>query len=74
VRRSLKNCEPLGEYHAEMGHAFGSDPWIAFIKDHEATDLSGQSIVFGSLALRGYYCFADIQIADNVNTRFLNRN
>jgi hypothetical protein len=67
VRRSLKGVELLTERHADYGHAFGSDPWISFIRDHAEADRSGQRIVFGSLALRGYYCFADISIAANVN-------
>jgi hypothetical protein len=68
VRRSLKNVDLLTERHGAYGHAFGSDPWISFIKDHGDADLSDKQIVFGSLALRGYYCFADIQIAPDVNT------
>ena len=67
VRRSLKGIELLTERHADYGHAFGSDPWISFIRDHGDADRSGQRIVFGSLALRGYYCFADVSIAANVN-------
>jgi hypothetical protein len=67
VRRSLKGVDLLKERHADYGHAFGSDPWISFIRDHAEVDRSGQRIVFGSLALRGYYCFADISIAADVN-------
>ena len=67
VRRSLKGIELLTERHAHYGHAFGSDPWISFIRDHADADRAGQRIVFGSLALRGYYCFADVGIAANVN-------
>jgi hypothetical protein len=67
VRRSLKGIELLSERHSDYGHAFGSDPWISFIRDHAESDKSGQRIVFGSLALRGYYCFADIFIAPNIN-------
>lgn len=69
VRRSLKGVELLSERHPTYGHAFGSDPWIAFIRDHEQTGLGGQQIVFGSLALRGYYCFAQIHIDADVNVR-----
>lgn len=67
VRRSLKGVELLTERHADYGHAFGSDPWISFIRDHAEADRSGQRIVFGSLALRGYYCFADVGIDAAVN-------
>lgn len=67
VRRSLKGVELLTERHADYGHAFGSDPWISFIRDHAEADRSGQRITFGSLALRGYYCFADVDIAAKVN-------
>lgn len=69
VRRSLKEVALLSDLHPEYGHAFGSDPWIAFINDHQQQNFAGQNIVFGSLALRGYYCFADVSVADNVNTR-----
>lgn len=69
VRRSLKGVDLLTEQHSIYGHAFGSDPWISFIRDHALTDLAGQQIVFGSLALRGYYCFADIHIDADVNVR-----
>jgi hypothetical protein len=69
VRRSLKGIELLNERHADYGHAFGSDPWISFIRDQSESDRSGQRIVFGSLALRGYYCFADIGIGPKVNVR-----
>jgi hypothetical protein len=68
VRRSLKGVELLSDLHHTYGHAFGSDPWISFIKEHEDVDLSDKRIVFGSLALRGYYCFADICIDADVNT------
>lgn len=68
VRRSLKDIELLTERHATYGHSFGSDPWISFIKDHQEMGLADRQILFGSLALRGYYCFADIHIANNVNT------
>jgi hypothetical protein len=67
VRRSLKDIELLNERHSDYGHAFGSDPWISFIRDHAEAGRSGQRIVFASLALRGYYCFADIFIAPDVN-------
>ena len=69
VRRSLNSVELLSEWHCDYGHAFGSDPWISFIRDHAQADLAGQRIVFGSLALRGYYCFADIHIDVDVNAR-----
>jgi hypothetical protein len=69
VRRALKGVELLTECHSAYGHAFGSDPWISFIRDHAQSDLAGQRIVFGSLALRGYYCFADIDIDADVNVR-----
>jgi len=69
MRRSLKGVELLKERHADYGHAFGSDPWISFIRDHAEADRSEQWIVFGSLALRGYYCFANIFIAADVNVR-----
>lgn len=67
VRRSLKDVELLAERHSVYGHAFGSDPWISFIRDHADADLAGRQIMFGSLALRGYYCFADIHIDERVN-------
>ncbi|WP_027669441.1 hypothetical protein [Rheinheimera baltica] len=69
VRRSLKDVALLSDGHAHYGHAFGSDPWIAFINDHQQQDFADQNIVFGSLALRGYYCFADVSVAVNVHTR-----
>jgi len=71
VRRSLKDVQVLTERHSEYGHAFGSDPWIAFIRDHAEQNFAGDQILFGSLALRGYYCFAHIDIASDVNTHHL---
>jgi hypothetical protein len=67
MRRAMKGVDLLAEYHGTYGHAFGSDPWISFIRDHAETNLSGKRIVFGSLALRGYYCFADVDIDIGVN-------
>lgn len=69
VRRSLKDLHVLTERHAHYGHAFGSDPWLAFICDQQQTDLGTAPLVFGSLALRGYYCFADVTPAQPVNTQ-----
>ena len=69
VRRSLKDLHVLTERHAHYGHAFGSDPWLAFICDQQHSDLGTAPIVFGSLALRGYYCFADITPAQPINTQ-----
>jgi len=69
VRRSLKNVHVTTERHDEYGHAFGSDPWIAFIRDHQSGEQDFDRIVFGSLALRGYYCFADIDISNRIQVQ-----
>ncbi|NVZ18760.1 hypothetical protein HX794_03810 [Pseudomonas costantinii] len=69
LRRALKEFSLLGDCHATYGHAFGSDPWIAVLHEHARQTLAGRRVVLGSLALRGYYCFANIHIAPSFNVR-----
>ncbi len=73
IRRSLKMVDQLTCYHTEFGHAFGSDPWISFIKDICNQRQLPETILFGSLALRGYYCFAVIETPPTVNAQLIHR-
>ena len=72
VRRSLKDISLLSDYHSIYGHAFGSDPWIALIKDYLNGSIKYSSLVCGSLALRGYYCFVKLNISKNLNAKIQN--
>lgn len=46
------------------GHCFGSDPWIALIGRHGANEIALQDRYLAtSVALNGYWCFAELQLA-----------
>jgi hypothetical protein len=54
-RRSLPNLRVLPDRHAQYGHCFGADPWIALGLDWQA-DPRANDYALASLALNGYYC------------------
>lgn len=63
--RLLPSERLLTNRNADYGHSFGSDPWIALI-EHRQRGLDGPSdhYLATSIALSGYWCFAEVEIAD----------
>jgi hypothetical protein len=48
----------------EHGHCFGSDPWLALIQRYGAGLIGAdERFLAASVALNGYWCFAEIQLA-----------
>ncbi|MGP8431867.1 hypothetical protein ACT2FY_00725 [Paraburkholderia fungorum] len=49
--------------HAQYGHSFGADPWIALIEQRlERRDRAGDRYLATSIALSGYWCLAELSL------------
>jgi hypothetical protein len=60
----------LPNRHAQYGHSFGADPWIALIEQRRnRLDQPGDRFLATSIALSGYWCTA--QVALHPEGRFL---
>lgn len=50
----------------DYGHCFGSDPWVALILRHAQGQVNpGDRYLATSVALNGYWAFAELQLAEN---------
>jgi hypothetical protein len=65
-RKSLGKAELLDDLHDTHGHCFGSDPWIAAVTQARSAGWTASRFVPASLALNGYYVFAQVDIAPDV--------
>lgn len=59
VRPPLSNTNLLPNLHANFGHCFGSDPWIALLQNQQI--YRGSAVALVSLALSGYLAIGLIE-------------
>jgi hypothetical protein len=53
----------LPNRHAQYGHSFGADPWIALIEQRRnKLDRPGDRFLATSIALSGYWCMAEVAL------------
>ena len=62
--RTLPKISRLPDRHAELGHCFGSDPWVLLLT-HSGTLTPNQSatVRLCSVALNGYWALADVEVS-----------
>lgn len=61
LQRLLPQANALPDLHPQMGHCFGSDPWISLIRyAREARE--DQRFLATSAALNGYWALADVSL------------
>jgi hypothetical protein len=65
--RILAKFNRLPDLNDELGHCFGSDPWISVIKQSE--ELLGRKVLISSLAYSGYWSLLSLNI--NEKSMFL---
>jgi hypothetical protein len=59
LSKSLTSVKLLPNWHAEWGHCFGSDPWLAILKSWSDGERKS-SFLACSLALNGYFCIVKV--------------
>lgn len=62
LRATLKQVPVLPNGHGLWGHCFGSDPWIALLRE-VARAPEERTYVACSLALNGYYALVEVDVA-----------
>lgn len=72
LSKVLGKIPHLPDLHAEMGHCFGSDPWISLIKHHQDHQINPEQSYFVlSSALNGYYSSLHLKIASGAPLLFV---
>lgn len=66
--RILSSFDRLDDRHVEMGHCFGSDPWISMIKT--GLKLKGKSMLASSLAYSGYWCVLGLDVDEGTSFNY----
>jgi hypothetical protein len=60
--RPMAKHHCLPDLHPQLGHCFGSDPWIGIVRHAQASQRPHNSFIASSIALNGYWAMAHVHV------------